>query len=101
MKDDEKYSAIERMVQHTEAYMRKQIERELTLDGVQRRLYQLTDVLYLTLILASFPVCWYAINKAIPERGRLRLEQLEQREEPREKASMNSSHVSLNHALRL
>ena len=64
------YDTIERMIRHTEEYMRKQVERELSLDGLQKRLSQLSDTLYLGVILASFPVCMYALHNTISEHVR-------------------------------
>lgn len=77
------YDPIERMIRHTEEYIRKRIERELTIDGIQKRLYQLTDTLYLGVIVATPLVCMYGLEKAIPpmrEHEQRVLPVLEQRE---------------------
>lgn len=75
------YDPIERMIRHTEEYMRKQIERELSLDGIQKRLSQLADTLYLGIICATPFVCIYGLGKAISQKQEQRvLPMLERRE---------------------
>lgn len=69
MESDNSHHAIERMIRHSEEYMRKQIEEELSIDGIQKRLYQLTDVLYLGVIVVTPFVCMYGLEGTIsPQR---------------------------------
>lgn len=56
------YDLIERMIRHTEEFARRQIEHELSLDGIQRRLSQLVDTLYLGMVVITPLVCLYDLG---------------------------------------
>ncbi len=66
IKDAEEY--LERTLRFTqEMYMRqtKRIERELTLDGLTKRLSQFADTVYLVSIISVFPVCVYSLGRPL------------------------------------
>ncbi|MEK6825889.1 MAG: hypothetical protein AABY00_03825 [Nanoarchaeota archaeon] len=63
LRETERY--IERTLDVTRATCQKYVERELSIDGLCKRLSQFADILYLGVIFVTFPVGVYSINKAI------------------------------------
>lgn len=65
LREAEKY--LEKTLRVTQEMCQRHVERELSIDGLCKRLSQFADVLYLGVILATFPVGVYSIGKAISQ----------------------------------